>query len=71
VSCEVGYGLEHRLPDMAARQILEMNVAPMCKKKLYGEALFAGVSLFCDILKYGRSRVKRFAGRIIPKFGRN
>jgi uncharacterized protein len=70
VSCEVGYGLENRLTDKAAEYILEKNVAPFCKKKKYGEALYAGVCLFCDILKFGRSRVKRIVRRIIPDFRR-
>lgn len=63
ISCEVGYGLEEILSDKDAEDILKKDVLPLLKKKKYGDALYKGVNLFCDILINGRSLIKRFFGR--------
>ncbi|MBN2353316.1 MAG: TPM domain-containing protein [Spirochaetales bacterium] len=64
IACEVGYSLEDALSDDAARDILSRDAAPRLSQGERGAALYSAVELLGDILAHGRSRFKRFLGRL-------
>ena len=63
IKIEVGYGLEEKVPDGRAGEIIRNGIAPYFKSQRYGEGLYKGLLLLSEAIEGAAPAVKKEARR--------
>ncbi|MEK6679822.1 MAG: TPM domain-containing protein [Nitrospirota bacterium] len=63
IKIEVGYGLEEKVPDGRAGEIIRNGIAPYFKSQRYGEGLYKGLLLLSEAIEGAAPPAKKEARR--------